>query len=289
MHPGSVREIVAQALAEDIRSGDLTSRLTIDPAWEAHVAIRARQAGVFVGAEILDTVFDCLADGAVHVEQFRTDGDRLRSRQVIAEVTGPARVVLAGERVCLNFLQRLSGIATLTAKYVAAVKGKSARITDTRKTTPGLRALEKYAVRCGGGVSHRFGLDDCVMIKDNHVDLCAMHLGIDRVEAIATCVKTARAGLGHTVRILTEVETEAEAVAACEAGTDVVTLDNFGVSAMAQCVRRIRRIAPTTVFEATGGVTLRTVAAVAATGVDVISVGELTHSPPALDIGMDIL
>ena len=289
MQPGSVREIVAHALAEDIRSGDLTSRLTIDPTWEAHVVLRSRSAGVLAGSEVIAIAYDILADGAVHVELMRSDGDRLRPRQVIAEITGPAEIVLTGERVVLNFLQRLSGIASLTAKYVAAVQGTRARITDTRKTTPGLRVLEKAAVRDGGGVSHRFGLDDCVMIKDNHVDLCAMHLGIDRTEAVSTCVKAVRAGIGHTVRVLTEVESEGEAVAACEAGTDVVTLDNFDVEAMRKCVRHLRRLVPAIVLEATGGVTLRNVAAVAATGVDVSSIGALTHSPPALDIGMDLL
>lgn len=285
----SIRELVAAALAEDIRSGDLTSRLTVEPVWEAHMAIRARAAGVFAGAEVLRATYDLVSAGAIHLDVLRADGDRLRAKQVIAEVTGPAVHVLAGERVALNFVQRMSGIATLTAKYVTAVKGTRAQITDTRKTTPGLRILEKYAVRCGGGVNHRFALDDCVMIKDNHVDLYGMHMGVGRTDAVSACVKAARKGAGHTVRILTEVESAAEADAACDAGTDVVVLDNFELEDMRTCVRRLRRRWPSVIIEATGGITLRRVGAVAATGVHVISVGELTHSPPALDLGLDML
>lgn len=289
MLPGSLRTVVERALAEDVRSGDLTSRLTLDENWEARALVRVRTNGVFAGGQVIAATFDVLADGAVEVDVQRPEGAVVRPNHVLAEIAGPARVVLAGERVVLNFLQRLSGIATLTAKYVKAVAGTDVHITDTRKTTPGLRMLEKHAVRCGGGQNHRFGLDDCVMIKDNHLALYEMHMGVDRPAALQATIAAARAHAGHAVRIVAEAETEAEARAAAEAGADVVMLDNFPLEELRRCVRVLRKRAPGVMLEASGGVTLRTVAAIANTGVDVISVGALTHSPPALDIGMDIL
>jgi nicotinate-nucleotide pyrophosphorylase (carboxylating) len=208
------------------------------------------------------------------------DGDAVKAGQPLARVEGEAKSILAGERVALNFLQRLSGVATLTRRYVEAVGGGSARIADTRKTTPGLRALEKHAVLVGGGVNHRQGLSDGILIKDNH--LAALRLnGLDLADAVAT----ARARARHTVRVEVEVQSADDALRAVDAGADAVLLDNMPLEDMRRAVELVARRA---LVEASGNMTLDRVGAVAATGVDLISVGALTHSAPALDISLDL-
>ena len=205
------------------------------------------------------------------------DGDPLRPGAVIARVSGCARAILGAERVALNLMGRLSGVASLTARYVDAVAGSRAAIIDTRKTTPGLRLLEKYAVRCGGGANHRFGLDDAVLIKDNHVAACG---------GVGEAIRRARAHVGHMVRIEAEVDTLAQFDEALAAAPDIVMLDNFALDDLREAVRRADgRV----VLEASGGVNLETVRAIAETGVDLISVGALTHSAPVLDIGLDVV
>jgi nicotinate-nucleotide pyrophosphorylase (carboxylating) len=203
------------------------------------------------------------------------DGEAVAAGAVLAKVTGNARALLSAERTALNLLGRLSGVATLTAQYVAAIEGTKARITDTRKTTPGLRALEKYAVRCGGALNHRFGLDDAILIKDNHVAACG---------GVGEAIRRARAFAGHLVKVECEVDSLGQFDEALAAGPDVIMLDNFSLEDLREAVRRNDgRL----VLEASGGVNLDTVAAIAATGVNVISVGALTHSAPVLDIGLD--
>jgi nicotinate-nucleotide pyrophosphorylase (carboxylating) len=203
------------------------------------------------------------------------DGDAVAAGAVLAKVTGNARALLSAERTALNLLGRLSGVATLTAQYVAAVEGTKARITDTRKTTPGLRALEKYAVRCGGALNHRFGLDDAILIKDNHVAACG---------GVGEAIRRARAFTGHLVKIECEVDSLKQLAEALDAGPDVVMLDNFSLKNLRVAVGMA---AGRVVLEASGGVKLDTVRDIAETGVDVISVGALTHSASVLDIGLD--
>ena len=243
-----IRPVVEAALAEDFgRAGDITSRACIPAGTRFEGVFRARKPGRLAG-------LSC-------------------ARLAIAALDPDA--VFTAERVALNLMQRLSGTATTTAAYVDAVEGLKARITDTRKTTPGLRALEKYAVRCGGGVNHRFGLDDAILIKDNHIAACG---------GIAAAISRARAAAGHLVRVECEVDGLEQFDEALVAGPDVIMLDNFSTDDLREAVRRC---GGRVVLEASGGVTLETVRAIAETGVDVISVGALTHSAPALDIGLD--
>jgi nicotinate-nucleotide pyrophosphorylase (carboxylating) len=274
----TIHTIVERALSEDIGTGDLSS-LTIpaDVTAEAHVV--PRSAGVAAGLPLLAAVFAAV-DPALHVTLHHADGNAFRAGDVLATVRGPARSLLQGERVALNLLQRMCGIATLTARYVDAVSGTGTRILDTRKTTPGLRALEKYAVRMGGGVNHRFGLYDGVMLKDNHLAILAAQ-GID----LAAAVARARAAVGPMVRVEVEVESVAQAGIATTAGADLIMLDNMPP---AQLRAAVELIAGRSLTEASGGITLATIRAVAESGVDYISVGALTHSAAALDIGLDM-
>jgi nicotinate-nucleotide pyrophosphorylase (carboxylating) len=274
-----IQDVVARALREDVGHGDLTT-LALIPA-EAQGAARfvLREPGVLAGLPVLAAVF-AAADPRLELEPRAAEGQRLEAGATLAEVRGPVRGILTGERVALNLLQRLCGVATLTARYAEAVRGTRARILDTRKTTPGLRALEKYAVRVGGGVNHRFGLFDAVMIKDNHLAQLA-RLGVGTAEA----VRRARAAVGPMVRVEVEVESVAAAVQAAEAGADVILLDNMPPALLRQAVEAVGGRA---VLEASGGITLETIRAVAEAGVDVISVGALTHSARALDIGLDM-
>lgn len=270
--------IVSQALAEDIGNGDITT-LTAIPANIATTAyIVTREAGVIAGLPLVAAVFRQL-DPTVRVTCHITDGTAVSAGTPVATLIGSARAILSGERVALNLLQRLSGIATLTAQYVAAVAGTRAQIIDTRKTTPGLRVLEKYAVRMGGGRNHRFGLYDGVMLKDNHLAILAAH-GVD----LATAIARVRAQIGPMVRLEVEVECVADAIVAAEAGADLILLDNMSLDQLRAAVDAVGGRAQT---EASGGVTLQTVRAIAETGVDYISVGALTHSVRALDIGLD--
>jgi nicotinate-nucleotide pyrophosphorylase (carboxylating) len=270
-----VRPVVEAALAEDLgRAGDITSVACIPAGTRFDGVFRARKAGRIAGLDCARLAIAALDPGARFAPDV-SDGDAAAAGAVLARVGGDARAVLAAERVALNLMQRLSGVATLTAAYVAAVAGTSARITDTRKTTPGLRALEKYAVRCGGAINHRFGLDDAILIKDNHVAACG---------GVAAAISRARAAAGHLVRVECEVDGLDQFDQALAAGPDVIMLDNFDLGDLREAVRRA---AGRVVLEASGGVTLDSVRAIAETGVDVISVGALTHSAPALDIGLD--
>lgn len=273
-----VAEIVARALREDIGHGDITTQALVPAEAQALANVVTREAGVVAGLPVLAAVYAAV-DPAVVVSLRLADGDQMAVGAVLAAVRGPARSILTGERVALNLLQRLCGIATLTARYVATVGDQPARVLDTRKTTPGLRALEKYAVRCGGGVSHRFGLYDAVLIKDNHLALLARE-GL----TVADAVRRARAAVGPLVKVEVEVESVEQAHAAARAGADVILLDNMPPERMREAVARIDRRA---LVEASGGITLETIGAVAASGVDFISVGALTHAARALDIGLD--
>jgi nicotinate-nucleotide pyrophosphorylase (carboxylating) len=276
-----------QALRIDHRRGvDETSCLIIGDAprsFRSVATLSARQPGVLSGRPVVRQVGNRIGgDWTVHVDFEVDDGTSLEPGQVFGRLEGDTRALLALERTMLNFLQRLSGVATLTAKYVAAVAGTKAQILDTRKTTPGWRALEKYAVRCGGGVNHRMGLFDAVLIKDNH--LAAL---VDTDDPIGEAIRRARAGapLGMTVEI--EVDSLAQLDRALAGEPDIILVDNFTLEDMAEAVRRRDAAAPGVLLEASGGVNLQTVRAIAETGVDRISVGALTHSAPALDIGLD--
>jgi nicotinate-nucleotide pyrophosphorylase (carboxylating) len=268
-------DLIDRALAEDLgRAGDRTSDAVIPAAALASGRIVARRAGRIAGLPVALAVFARL-DPRLEVRLHAADGDAVAAGTLLAEVSGPARPLLAGERVCLNLLGRLSGIATATRAFVDAVAGSRASIVDTRKTTPGLRALEKYAVRCGGGRNHRFGLDDAILIKDNHVAVAG---------GAGEAVRRARAASGHLVAVEVEITRVDQLEEVIEAGADVVMLDNFGLAALREAVALAAGRVP---LEASGGVTLETVGAIAATGVDLISVGWITHSAPALDVALD--
>lgn len=273
-----MREVVAMALREDIGSGDLTSLSVIPATAQIEGRFEMREAGVVCGLPIIREVFSQI-DPAIEVGYAVAEGSQVEAGTVIATVRGPARGILSGERVALNLAQRMSGTATATARYVDAIKGTKARILDTRKTTPGLRALEKYAVRVGGGTNHRFALYDGVMLKDNHLALLASQ-GIGLAEAI----RRAQAAVGPMVRVEVEVENIADAIVAAEAGASMILLDNMSPADMAEVVCALNGRA---LLEASGGITLDTVRAVAESGVDFISVGALTHAARALDIGLD--
>ena len=275
-----IDEAVRRALAEDRPWGDLTSDTLLPAGLAARLTLRCKQAGVICGLPAARAAFRAV-DPDCHWEAALDDGARVESGAALATVRGEARRLLQGERVALNFLQRLSGIATLTAAFVARAREGSPRVTvvDTRKTTPGLRALEKYAVRTGGGANHRFGLSDGVLVKDNHLAALA-YAGVPLGEALAA----ARRVIPHTTRIEVEVESVPAAREAMEAGADILLLDNMSVEAMREVVTLVRGRCLT---EASGNMSLERIATVAATGVDLISVGALTHSAPALDISLD--
>jgi len=245
----------------------------------ASATLSPREPGVLSGIEVFARVFE-LVDPSVSVTTLAVDGDRFEPGAVLATVEGPGRSVLRAERIALNLAQRMSGIATLTARYVAAVDGTDARVTDTRKTTPGLRVLERQAVRDGGGHNHRFSLSDAVLAKDNHLAVLAAS-GV----AIGDAIRAARAQLGHTTRLEVEVDALDQVEPVVAAGVDIIMLDNFTPD---ELVSGVAIVAGRAVVEASGGVTLSTIAAIAATGVDVISVGALTHSASAIDLGLDI-
>lgn len=274
--PMLVEEAVRAALTEDLgRAGDITTQATIPANAQAHAAIVARDRGVVAGLAAARAAF-ALSDRDILFEAQASDGDRIEPEALIALVSGSARAILSAERVALNFLGRLSGVATLTARYVDAVAGESARICDTRKTTPMLRAMEKYAVRCGGGVNHRFGLDDAVLIKDNHIAVAG---------GVVPALRAAKANVGHLVKVEIEVDTLDQLREVLDEGADAVLLDNMTLDDLR---RAVALVAGRMICEASGGVTLANVAEVAKTGVDLISVGALTHSAPAFDVGLDI-
>jgi len=275
----AVERVVRAALAEDAPWGDVTSEHLIPAEAGAAASIVAREPGVFAGGAAVEAAF-AQVDAGIRVSDLVPDGSAFGTGAVLARIEGPARGVLRGERIALNLAQRLSGVATLTARYVAAVEGSGARIVDTRKTTPGLRMLERHAVRAGGGRNHRFSLSDAVMAKDNHLAVLAAQ-GIGTAEAL----RRLRSSLPHTTHIEVEVDRVEQIHEALEGGADTIMLDNFALDDLRAGVALIGGRA---VVEASGGVTLETVAAIAATGVDVISVGALTHSVRALDLGLDI-
>lgn len=279
LSPDVIREVVARALAEDVGAGDLTTLAAVPAEARAEAAIVFREPGVVCGLPVARAVF-AAADPALRVTALAEEGARVERGAVVATVAGPARGLLTGERVALNLLQRMSGVATTAARYVEAVAGTGARILDTRKTTPGLRALEKYAVRVGGATNHRYGLYDGVMLKDNHLAILAAQ-GLGLAEAIARV----RAAVGPMVTVEVEVESVEQAAAAAEAGADMILLDNMPPEQLRAAVAAVAGRART---EASGGITMQTIRAVAESGVDFISVGALTHSARALDIGLDI-
>ncbi|HUT37097.1 MAG TPA: carboxylating nicotinate-nucleotide diphosphorylase [Planctomycetota bacterium] len=278
-----VEGLLEAALAEDVGPGDITSCAVIPPEAVASGAFVAREAGVLAGGPLLAPIFRRL-DPAVEVTLLKDDGDGLAKGDAIATIRGPARTILAGERVALNFLQRLSGIASMTRRFVERAAPHGAKILDTRKTTPGWRFLEKYAVRAGGGTNHRMGLYDQVLIKDNHL-LVAEQRWPGR--AVAGAIEAARAAAPGGIRIEVEAETLDQVRQAIEAGADIILLDNMPDDEMRQAVALARGREPRPLLEASGGVNEARVEDIARTGVDWISAGALTHSAPALDIALD--
>ncbi|MCS6949191.1 MAG: carboxylating nicotinate-nucleotide diphosphorylase [Armatimonadota bacterium] len=267
-------ETVRRALQEDLGTGDVTTLLTVPEGVEVTGEFLAGQSGVLAGMPVAERVFHLL-DPRVRVEPLVKEGQYFVSGTVLAEVRGEARALLMGERVALNFLQRLSGIATLTARFVEMVRGLPVRICDTRKTTPGLRYLERYAVRVGGGYNHRFGLYDAVLIKDNHLAVCG---------SVAEAVQRVRRALPHTMRIEVECTTLQQVQEALDAGADILLLDNMSLDVLQEAVRLAKGRA---FLEASGGVCLENVRQIAETGVEAISIGALTHSAPAIDIKLE--
>ncbi|MDW7981107.1 MAG: carboxylating nicotinate-nucleotide diphosphorylase, partial [Verrucomicrobiales bacterium] len=279
LDPEHVRRLVRAALAEDIGAGDVTSEAVVPDSAIATGVMRAREPLVVAGLDVAAAVFNEVSD-RVEVIRLVRDGQRVQTGASLLRVRGPARALLGAERVALNFVQRMSGIATLTAQFVDAVQGTGAKITDTRKTTPGLRALEKYAVRCGGGHNHRLGLFDMVLIKDNHLAV------LKDAEPFPIAAADARARAKHpSLEVEVECETLEQVEQALEAGADIILLDNMNVLQLRLAVQRARGKART---EASGGITLANVRAVAETGVDFISIGALTHSARAVDVALDL-
>jgi nicotinate-nucleotide pyrophosphorylase (carboxylating) len=266
--------IVSAALAEDVGPGDVTTLATIPATARCVAELNSRAAGVAAGLPVAIEAFRQL-DPDAQIEEFKHDGDTIGVGDRLLTIRGRARAVLTAERVALNFSQRMTGIATLTARYVQAVAGTNAIIIDTRKTTPGLRQLEKYAVRCGGGQNHRFGLFDGVLIKDNH---------IASVDGVGAAVQAARRSVPHSLKVEVECDTLDQVREAVEAGADAILLDNMAAPMLREAVELIGGRA---LAEASGGINLDTVRAAAEAGVNLISVGALTHSAPSLDLGLD--
>jgi nicotinate-nucleotide pyrophosphorylase (carboxylating) len=275
--PGLIDEAVRRALAEDLGdAGDITSAAVIPADRQARAVIAARKPGVIAGLAVAAHAFH-LIDPAVRIVHRVVDGETVAAGAVLLELSGPARAIATAERVALNFLGHLSGVATATAELARAIAHTKARICCTRKTTPGLRALEKYAVRCGGGVNHRFGLYDAVLIKDNHIVAAG---------GVAEAIAAARAGAGHMVKIEVEVDTLAQLDVALAARADVILLDNMDAATLREAVGRV---AGRAVTEASGSITKATAPALAEAGVDLLSSGAITHSAACLDVGLDFL
>jgi nicotinate-nucleotide pyrophosphorylase (carboxylating) len=277
LSPLAIEDGVRRALDEDLgRAGDITSAATIPADAKARARLVARETGVLAGLACAAKAFDIVAP-AIEFQARKRDGDEIAAKETAVAIAGPARAVLTAERTALNFVTHLSGIATLTAAYVEKVKHTRAKIVCTRKTIPGLRALEKYAVRCGGGHNHRFGLDDAVLIKDNHIAVAG---------GVIPALTRARAAVGHLVKIEIEVDGLDQLAEVLKSGfADVALLDNMDPATMSRAVEMAKgKLA----LEASGGVTLGTVSRIAETGVDMISIGALTHSAPALDLALDI-
>lgn len=275
----NIQQIINQALLEDGAADDITTLSTITAEQQARGTIVTRQAGVMAGLDVAAEAF-CLFDSQIRVQLLVTNGTHVQAGQELMQLNGPARSLLSAERVALNFLGRLAGIATLTAQCVRALEGTHTRILDTRKTTPGLRALEKEAVRLGGGQNHRFGLNDGVLIKDNHIKAAG---------GIPQAIRAARRQAPPLLKIECECETLAEVEQAVQAGADVILLDNMSIEMMGHAVEFVRGADPKVLLEASGNIGTDTakLAAVAATGVDFISLGALTHSAPNFDISLE--
>lgn len=273
-----LKPIITTALAEDIGHGDLTTQLCLREEVECEAKISSREKGIVAGLEVVKAVFEEVEPG-LDVRFKVTEGDRVRENKVVIELKGAAGGILTAERTALNFLGKLSGIATLTAEFVNRVEGLGVKVVDTRKTTPGLRALEKYAVRLGGGYNHRFSLSDGILIKDNHIKVSG---------GIGPAVELARCGHPHLLNIEVEVETIAELDEAISAGADVILLDNFAPEELRKAVVLAREKNPDILLEASGRVTLETVEAIARCGVDIISIGSLTISAKSMDYSLEI-
>ncbi|PWV98771.1 nicotinate-nucleotide pyrophosphorylase [carboxylating] [Hoeflea marina] len=271
-----IEDQVRAALIEDLgRAGDITSNATIAPSMRAAAQMNSREAGVIAGLPLAAAAFRII-DPAVSFEALVADGDRVEPGAMLARISGPARAVLSAERVALNYLMHLSGIASYTAQFADLIADTGARVTCTRKTIPGLRALEKYAVRCGGGSNHRFGLDDAILIKDNHIAVAG---------GIAQALRAAKAYAGHLIRIEIEVDTLEQFAEVLQEGADVALLDNMGPEMLREAVAMN---AGRLTLEASGNVSIHTIRAIAETGVDFISTSKITMAAPTLDIGLDI-
>lgn len=271
-----IDKIIEQALLEDIGTGDITTEFIIHPNVKAKGIIKTSEEGVVAGLDIACLLFKKLDSEIIFQEKIK-DGTKVTRGKVLAKISGSARTIFKGERVALNFLQRMSGIATITSKFCQQVKDFPVRIFDTRKTTPGLRILEKYAVRMGGGHNHRFGLYDAVLIKDNHIAVAG---------GIKSAVNSVRKQISHTAKIEVEVENLSQLQEALKVQVDTIMLDNMDLETMKEAVKMVKGEA---LIEASGGITLEKVREIAQTGVDLISVGALTHSVKSLDISMEII
>lgn len=289
LSPLMVEDLVRNALLEDLgRAGDITTYATIGPEKRAQMTINGRDPGVVAGLVLAETAFR-LIDPTIHFEALVADGDRVSPGQSLARIEGPARAVLSAERVALNFLMHLSGVASYTARFADAIAHTKARVTCTRKTLPGLRAVEKYAVRLGGGSNHRYGLDDAILIKDNHIAVSG---------GVGLAIAAARAYAGHLVKVEVEVDSLEQMREALDAGPDVILLDNMTPDRLAEAVEINRAHHGQTpdsytdargrvILEASGNVTLDTVRVIAETGVDYISTSKITMAAPTMDIGLD--
>lgn len=279
LDPEIINKIVDIALEEDMVHGDITTRVLVSPEIATGARLCAKDSGVLAGVTVAETVF-LRVDSSLQFHAKLVDGAQLNPGTEIATISGSAASILKAERVALNFIQRMSGIASITARYIATISGLPAHILDTRKTVPGLRMLDKYAVKMGGGDNHRFNLSDSILIKDNH--LAILHArGVSLEEVVAR----ARQGAGPEARIEIEVQSVDDALTAAKAGADIVMLDNMSLDEIRRAVKEIGSIV---LLEASGNVTLETVRAIAEAGVDFISVGSLTHSVKALDISLDM-
>ncbi len=272
-----LKEVVERGLKEDLHYIDLTTDLLIPPEGVSMARIAFKEEGVLCGISVIEAVFEALAPGKMRYTYFKREGERISQGESVAEIEGPSQALLKGERLCLNLMQRMSGIATASRRYADAVSHTQVKIVDTRKTTPGLRALEKYAVRCGGCFNHRFNLSEGVLVKDNHIQACG---------GIREALEAIRGKVGHTVKLEIEVQDIEGMEVAIAAGADIVMLDNMSIDQVREAAAlNNKRV----VLEASGGVTLETLGALAETGVDVISSGALTHSARALDIHMKFI
>jgi nicotinate-nucleotide pyrophosphorylase (carboxylating) len=277
----AIHHLVRMALDEDAPWGDLTSQTLIAADMRVTAQLVARERGILSGEDVFIAAMS-LTDPGISTRFHVHDGESFSGSTVLASIEGPARGVLQAERVALNFVQRMSGIATLTAEYVSAVAGSGARVVDTRKTTPGLRLVERYAVRCGGGHNHRYSLSDAVMVKDNHLAILAANGASNVTENL----QSMRARVPHTTHVEVEVDRPEQIEAVLAAGANTILLDNFTTDQLSSAVAQI---AGRALIEASGGITLARIREVAGTGVDIISVGALTHSVRSLDLGLDIL